>query len=172
MRAWLDTEFIEDGRTIDLMSVGMVREDGLQFYRENAGCDLSRASSWVRENVIPHLRGGVDREPRSAIARDIVAFAGEAPEFWAYYAAYDWVALCQLFGTMMDLPKGWPMFCLDVQQEAHVRGIRDLDKVIVRIGPEHNALADAQWTQRAWEFLRSVPPRPGAAMPVGSEEAA
>ncbi len=38
------------------------------------------------------------------------------PEFWAYYADYDWVVFCQLFGTMMDLPKGFPMYCLDLKQ--------------------------------------------------------
>lgn len=31
-------------------------------------------------------------------------------------ADYDWVVLCQLYGTMMDLPKGWPMYCRDVKQ--------------------------------------------------------
>jgi hypothetical protein len=28
MRYWLDTEFIEDGKTIDLISIGIVAEDG------------------------------------------------------------------------------------------------------------------------------------------------
>lgn len=28
MRIWFDTEFIEDGKTIDLISIGLVREDG------------------------------------------------------------------------------------------------------------------------------------------------
>ena len=34
MRIWFDTEFIEDGRTIDLLSIGMVRDDGLEYYAE------------------------------------------------------------------------------------------------------------------------------------------
>jgi len=28
MKIWFDTEFYEDGRTIDLISIGLVREDG------------------------------------------------------------------------------------------------------------------------------------------------
>lgn len=28
MKYWLDTEFIEDGKTIDLVSIGIVSEDG------------------------------------------------------------------------------------------------------------------------------------------------
>lgn len=39
------------------------------------------------------------------------------PEFYAYYADYDWVVFCQLFGTMMQLPKGLPMYCIDLKQE-------------------------------------------------------
>ena len=31
MRIYFDTEFIEDGRTIDRLSIGMVREDGAIF---------------------------------------------------------------------------------------------------------------------------------------------
>lgn len=38
------------------------------------------------------------------------------PEFYAYYADYDWVAFCWLFGKMIDLPKGFPMYCIDLKQ--------------------------------------------------------
>ncbi len=38
------------------------------------------------------------------------------PEFYAYYADYDWVLFCSLFGRMMDLPKGFPMYCRDLKQ--------------------------------------------------------
>ena len=37
--------------------------------------------------------------------------------FYAYYADYDWVVFCQLFGTMMQLPEGFPMYCIDLKQE-------------------------------------------------------
>jgi hypothetical protein len=40
----------------------------------------------------------------------------EAPEFYAYYADYDWVAFCSLFGSMIQLPKGFPMYCKDLKQ--------------------------------------------------------
>jgi len=32
MRYWYDTEFIEDGSTIDLISIGIVAEDGREYY--------------------------------------------------------------------------------------------------------------------------------------------
>lgn len=45
------------------------------------------------------------------------SFDFKGVEFYAYYADYDWVAFCWLFGKMMDLPKGFPMYCIDLKQE-------------------------------------------------------
>lgn len=152
MRIWFDTEFIEDGRTIDLVSIGMVREDGATLYLENAECDLSRASQWVCDNVLPHLSGGDVRVTRYALASRIKAFAGAKPEFWAFYASYDWVALCQIFGTMMDLPQGWPMWCRDLMQAAEAAGY---PKQPDQPKDAHNALADALWNREAWIAITS-----------------
>lgn len=151
MKIWFDTEFIEDGKTIDLISIGMVREDGATYYAENVECDLSRASQWVKDNVLVHL-GQTRRPPmqRDTIASEVFAFVGEKPEFWAYYADYDWVALCQLFGTMMELPDGWPMYCRDVKQLCDDLGN---PKLPAQSSTEHHALADAIWTKQAWDFL-------------------
>ena len=159
MRFWFDTEFIEDGRTIDLMSIGIIAEDGRELYVENLDCDLSMAGDWVRQNVIPHL--GKDdplRLYRKQIRHTVREFVGEhpvttgptKPEFWAYYADYDWVVLCQLFGTMMDLPNGWPMYCRDVKQLCDMLGNPKLPE---KNKGEHHALADAKWTKDAWHFL-------------------
>ena len=38
------------------------------------------------------------------------------PVFYAYFGSYDWVAFCWLFGKMIDLPKGFPMYCKDLKQ--------------------------------------------------------
>lgn len=150
MKIWFDTEFIEDGVTIDLLSIGLVREDGATYYAEPAEADRARADQWVTENVLPHLNGPL--KPRKVIAAEIVDFVGEAPEFWAYYADYDWVALCQLYGRMIDLPPGWPKFCRDLQQ-VRSEGGYDLPE---QTSVEHNALTDAIWAKEAWEFLRLV----------------
>jgi hypothetical protein len=152
MRIWFDTEFLEDGHTIKLISIGMVREDGHTYYRETADAKwLVEESDWLRENVKPHLKH-CTAWPNSYIGKEIVAFAGPNPEFWAYYASYDWVALCQLFGTMMDLPEGWPMFVRDVQQWRSELGNPDMPAQ----DNEHDALADALWTKAAWERLAAM----------------
>jgi hypothetical protein len=148
MKIWFDTEFIEDGKTIELLSIGMVRGDGETYYAEPAETDRSRADDWVKTNVITHLCGPV--KPRQQIAREIVEFAGNDPEFWAYYASYDWVVLCQLYGRMIDLPGTWPMFCRDLKQYCMDRGNPKLPE---QTSTEHHALADAIWTKEAWEYV-------------------
>lgn len=150
MKIFFDTEFIEDGRTIDLISIGLVRDDGATLYFENSECDYTRASSWVRENVLAHLAGPRVQADRASIARNVLEFVGEKPEFWAYFADYDWVVLCQLYGTMMQLPKGWPMWCRDLKQEHARFGIVDLP---AQMTVEHNALADALYLKELFDRL-------------------
>jgi hypothetical protein len=154
-RVWFDTEFIEDGRTIDLLSIGMVREDGATYYAVSEECDTSKANDWVRRNVLPHLGLPLVMKSRKQIKAEVLVFAGEAPEFWGYYADYDWVALCQLFGRMIDLPPGWPKFCRDIKQFAMDLGNPKLPE---QDGQEHHALADAIWNRLAWAFLRDRQP--------------
>lgn len=38
-------------------------------------------------------------------------------QFYGYYSDYDWVVFCWLFGKMIDLPKGFPKYCIDLKQE-------------------------------------------------------
>lgn len=160
-KIFFDTEFIEDGKTIDLLSIGMVRDDGGELYLENCQADWRRADPWVRENVIPKLAawpGDHDRQPhrhaliegwhfRDEIAASVKDFVGPAPEFWAYYADYDWVVLCQLYGRMIDLPQGWPMYCRDFKQ------LIGEGTSIPKLAEDeaHNALADARWLRNSYD---------------------
>ena len=146
----MDTEFIENGKTIDLMSLGMVREDGKTYYAVSSECDLTKASPWVAKNVIPFLFEGKEAfdkmhiiKSRKQIKKDILEFAGDSPEFWAYYADYDWVTFCQIFGTMMDLPDNFPKYCMDFMQTLYTHNIKKDDLKFKKNVTEHNALADA-----------------------------
>ena len=47
-RYFYDCEFIEDGRTVDLVSIGVVDEHGREFYAVSTEFDDSRAVPWVR----------------------------------------------------------------------------------------------------------------------------
>jgi hypothetical protein len=166
MRYWFDTEFMDDSRTIDLISIGMVAEDGRELYLENSEADFGKMNEFVEQHVLPFLEG--PEVSRAYIAEAVKDFCDPekygTPEFWAYYADYDWVVLCQLFGRMIDLPKGWPMYCRDIKQEADRKEANfrlDLKDPTYRLDlpkdpeQEHHALADARWNKEAWEYLQS-----------------
>jgi hypothetical protein len=147
MRYFLDTEFIEAPQHLELISIGIVSEAGETLYMESHGVNWARASQWVIDNVKPHLSIDADimGYTRARMRTEIREFVGDdpAPEFWGYYCDYDWVALlCWLFGTMMDLPKGFPYLCRDLRQALDERGLQHIKQ------PDdapHHALSDAQW---------------------------
>jgi hypothetical protein len=172
---WLPTigQFNRPYHSIQLISIGIVAEDGREYYAISSEFNPADANPWVKENVISKLDytlrfinhgecsdGSALLEDtwksNKQIAQDIKAFCSPwrtvkikgpidvnssfggaladrfimdehgqtgslyypeyEPEFYAYYADYDWVVFCSLFGTMMDLPKGFPMYCRDLKQ--------------------------------------------------------
>lgn len=149
---FLDTEFIERPSTIELVSIGMVAEDGRELYLENAEADLTHADDWIKINVLAHLQGGSCRVSRLEMRRKILEFvdADMKPEWYGYYSDYDWVVFCWIFGRMIDLPKHFPKYCRDFKQTMDTFGIKksDLPK---QEGTEHHALADARWLAEAFE---------------------
>jgi hypothetical protein len=74
-----------------------------------------------------------------------------AEGFASHNCDYDWVVLCQLFGRMVDLPVGWPKYCLDLKQmaaESVDPRMPDLpDKI------EHHALWDAREIKYRYDWL-------------------
>ena len=158
MKYFLDTEFIENGphHPIQLISIGIVAEDGRTFEAISNEFSAIRASAWVVENVLSKLSRDVSLWlSLFSIKHLILEFIGDDPnpEFWGYYADYDWVVFCQIFGTVMDLPASFPMHCRDIKQLCDEKGNPQLPK---QGKGEHNALADAKWNKLAWEFLTSL----------------
>ena len=120
MRFFYDCGFIEDGTTIDLVSIGVVGEDGHEFYAVSTEFDPERAGPWVRADVLPKLPSPADPAWRSRerLRADMLKFLTSAPgevELWAWIAAYDHVALCQLWGAMPALPRALPRFTRELQ---------------------------------------------------------
>lgn len=151
MTQWsLDTEFDEDGKTIELISIGLVSDEGHEYYAVSREFDPLHCNDWVRENVLSKLPPAGDPlwKKRAQIRDDIVALVksgASAPKFFAYYADYDWVVFCQLFGKMIDLPPDFPMYCRDLKQMIDDYDVRKTDLPVQPEGTEHNALADARW---------------------------
>lgn len=105
------------------------------------------------------------------------------PEFYGYYSDYDWVLFCTMFGTMMDLPDGMPMYCIDLKQmldEKALQTMRDgfIDNAEGKVNyptsikeaiswltnsakypvqkNEHRADADAEWNFRLHKFIETI----------------
>jgi hypothetical protein len=261
MKYYFDTEFLEGAQsnrfmgikigetkpTIDLISIGIVAEDGREYYAASKDFNLKEAWNrhdldyghglqrlnppkkvyWIRENVLKpmfeelwHKNSHMENlhhvpyqftyqnfnrlvkiygKSNQQIAMEIKDFCGHwdgdsvvfrgsrpkyttKPEFYAYYADYDWVAFAWLFGRMIDLPEGFPMYCRDLKQE--------LDQKVLEIYPrdtmyhkedvvdsfdtklswikarpeypknnnEHNALSDAKWNMKLHHFINSLNP--------------
>lgn len=56
MKFFMDCEFIEDGKTIDLISIGIACDDGRTLYLQSCEFDPRKASPWVEEHVFPGLQ--------------------------------------------------------------------------------------------------------------------
>lgn len=274
MKYFLDTEFLEGPQqkrflgipfgktkpTIDLISIGIVSEDGREYYAISKDFSLKEAWNrydlakqtpfekyhqfpgrkvyWIRENVLKPIYHELHKRYNSwekcaplsglipevhdfsyeameilinaygltnrQIANDVCEFIyGESddlsglsslqlsrmyeisdnsklPKFYTYYGAYDWVVFCWLFGKMIDLPKGFPMYSNDLKQmldeksEAYVTDrlthpipssewhkdycINEIkaDANYPKQENEHNALDDARWNKKLFEFLQSL----------------
>lgn len=149
MKYFYDTEFNEKPGTIDLISIGIVAEDGREYYAVSNEFNIEDTNQWVKENVIPHLPPESEWRSRVEIRDGILAFIGDddSVELWGYYADYDHVALCWLFGCMIDLPSNMPMFTHDLKQYANrLKGFNFPDDPV----GEHNAIVDARWNKELY----------------------
>lgn len=192
-----DTEFLEDGKTIDLISIGIVCEDGREYYAVNSDADWERIrqDDWLMDNVVRHLPthstgevkkrsgfgetgwmwGGLNKrdarvKPKWVIANEVRDFlvgditpmgehegrpfyaSEELPELWAYYGAYDHVALAQLWGRMTDMPALIPYFTRDLVQEMHRLNLSS--NTVPKPENAHDALADARWNMAMLNAIR------------------
>jgi hypothetical protein len=160
VRYFYDCEFIEDGSTITLVSIGVVAADGREFYAVSSEFDPSRAIEWVRRNVLSQLPSPSDPawRSRAQIRDDLLAFLtepGEPIELWAWMASYDHVVLAQLWGDMRALSRQIPRFTHELRQLWESAGSPPLPPA----GPDaHDALADARHNLARWRAIAQAMP--------------
>jgi len=208
-RFYIDLEFIERGHKhpIELISIGIVSEDGREFYAVSTEFNPRHASQWVKDNVIaclpPKMRNPMEMTPRereearawksrSQIRDGIARFVGyerytaqwirsgwigqwdrfigrqqtkyiankdntvDFPEFYGEWSAYDHVTFCQIFGTMMDLPQGFPMRTRDIIQTAEDELGIPSDRLPPSLETDgnHNALLGARTVKMRYDWLQ------------------
>lgn len=253
MKYFYDTEFLEGTQkkrwwnigkqkpTIDLISIGVVCEDGREYYAISKDFNLKEAwdrydeeiqhfygdlrnkfpngrkqkKYWIRENVLkPIYYDWVGKDvnfhevehftyenfkrllkkygkSNSQIAKELKQFIYEKEDvlynkqeldfdsvgdvkskiqLYGYYSAYDHVALSWLFGKMIDLLKGFPMYTIDLKQTFDEKQeCREKHKNSRLISPlslkecedypkqtnEHNTLSDAIFVKNLYHFLNT-----------------
>lgn len=150
MRFFYDLEFGDTSGLVTLVSIGVVAEDGREYSAVSSEFDPVAVHPWVREHVLPQLPPAATWKPRNTIARELEEFFGDDPVWWAWFGAYDHVALCQLWGAMPELPRQFPRITFDVRQlwdhlgrprlPAQERGL-------------HDALEDARHVKTRYDVL-------------------
>jgi hypothetical protein len=163
MEIYFDTEFLDDGRTIRPISIGMVKETGEEYYAIfNNALTIADATNhpWLKANVLPYLPlvqpidpghpywdeshpDYVNIKRPARIAKEVHDFITSvpSPSLWAYFSAYDHVVLAQLYGRpMVKMPLGIPQRTNDIAQE--------MERLNYNPGRKndnkHNSLSDAR----------------------------
>jgi hypothetical protein len=157
VRFFYDTEFIEDGKTIDLVSIGVVDENGREVYAVSTEFNPTKAGQWVREHVLDKLPSPADPAwcDRATMRSRLLRFLNrgrDRVELWAWFAAYDHVALAQLWGDMPALPRELPRFTRELRQRWE-----DVGKPTLPPPPSdaHDALADARHNLLRWRIIEA-----------------
>ena len=232
-KRFLEIPYGKTPPTIDLISIGMVSDDGHEYYAISKDFNLREAWEryqmdavvpnhprggrtekvyWIRENVLKPIYAELYLKNYQPGENDLWNFdyktmkrlickygksneqiATEVQEFcygfavkgypientkkiapnielYGYYSAYDHVVLCWLFGKMINLPDGFPMYTIDLQQTLEEMAQKksneigtdysvELYKTYVSYPSqtnEHNALADAKWNKRLHDFIQFI----------------
>lgn len=173
IRYHLDTEFKENGTTIEPISLGMVDDDGRELYLIYAPAvkafkereyfnKLDQTDSWLKDNVFNYISeadvdeyGYCDKEAMAECVYDFICDGleyGDQAELWGYFAAYDHVCLSQLFGRMIDLPPPMPMFTNELMTIGRLpNGYYKPKPARPKQLFEHHALMDAKYQKLVFE---------------------
>lgn len=180
MRIYFDTEFSGLQQDTQLISIGMIREDGQTLYAEIEGLNVEKMNDWVKENVIAKMKHdtkewdegiadiqiyGSKEDVRDAITK----FTSDLDEvqFVADVGHFDFVLLTDLYGNAFCFPDNFSPTCYDINQDIakrekiSQREAFDISResYIIENGRsvdttmKHNALTDAIGCKEIYEIL-------------------
>jgi len=174
MKIFFDTEFTGLRQKTNLLSIGLVSEDGRTFYAEASQFDKQQVDTWITENVLANMRFGdiyesrpkidlehhAEKADRAGIAYDLDEWLAQfdAVEMWGDCLAYDWVLFCDLFGGAMSIPQNVYYIPFDI---CTLMKMSNVDPDISReefsgiSGAKHNALHDAKCIRACYQKLTS-----------------
>lgn len=140
MKLFFDTEFTGLHKNTTLISIGIVSENGQQFYAELTDYDKNAENDkWIKENVIDNLLTrfpkDIDKAPyvenlhvgdKDSIAKSLEIWLKQFDyvELVSDCCHYDMVLFCDLFGGAFYIPKNVCPTCYDINQDiAQLYGI-------------------------------------------------
>jgi hypothetical protein len=178
MKLFFDTEFTELHQKTTLISLGIIAEDGREFYAEFTDYDKSQVTPWIEENVMTKLkflpnpsshfwtnRNEINLEccgNTAFVRQELRLFLQkwDKVEMWSDCPAYDWVLFCNIFGTAFDIPSNVYYIPFDICTLFKMTGIDpDINREKFGAGevyaemPKHNALWDARVIQMCYDKL-------------------
>lgn len=178
---FFDTEFTSLKKDADLISLGIVTEDGKQFYAELNDFDKDKCSSFTKEEVLSKLKY-LDKMPKNTflktdpfdynvlgnktlVKRSFLEWLKKLPKgkkvFVADVLAWDWTLLVDLIAEYNndspELPKDVHYIPIDISTVLQQKGLDpDIDRSEFcgkTSQNSHNALEDAKIAMKCWQKL-------------------
>lgn len=183
MFIFLDTEFTGLHKDTQLVSIGLISEDGKEFYAEIGGINTEVQDEWIKENVLDNtiMYGNASitdivldetnyhKGSKEEIREQLIEWLNQFPEVQIIsdVCHYDFVLFIDLFGSAFDLPDNVSAYCHDINQDiANFYSIPDdaafnfsrediLAEHSIEInGNKHNSLYDAKVIKAICEIIK------------------
>ena len=174
MKVFFDTEFTGLHKNSTLISIGLIAENGREFYAEFCDYDNKQVDEWLQENVINNLKfkncenfinsnnidfitmKGTKHDVRVALSDWFMGFNNV--EMWTDCGAYDWVLFCDIFYHAFNIPSNIYYIWYDICTLMNIKGV---DSDISRekfiedsiYGDKHNSMYDARVIKACYEKL-------------------
>jgi len=179
-KIFFDTEFTGLYKDSQLISIGLISEDGDTFYAELTDYDKNKVSNWIYNNVILNLKFQNLTEKNLLINKSKKNYEilcdkktlkehltmwlqsfGEELEIWSDCLAYDWVLFCDIYEEAFKIPKCVYYIPFDICTLFKVKNIdpdisREEFAEIQSDSKKHNSLFDAISIKKCYEKLSSL----------------
>lgn len=100
IKVFFDTEFT-DFINCDIISIGLITEDGKAYYAENAEYIKSSCSTWVNANIIPTLNLEKFGRRRNTLSVEIAEWI-DSLDAKVVYLYYDYSSDIELLGQLLE----------------------------------------------------------------------
>lgn len=157
----MDTEFTGLHKNTTLISIGLIAENGREFYAELNDYDDGQVNEWIFNNVIKNLNGkNVMSKQELAIQLELFFSEFDEVEIWSDCLAYDWVLFCDIFGHAFNIPKNVYYIPFDIctlffanEIDADINRKEFNNSLQTETLTQHNALDDAKLIKYCYEKL-------------------